>query len=426
MGLIVSDVFANGTETLGPPLGVSLADGSGILAAGTGMVAQPGMITLEIPSGATVKQVLLYWDGQSVVPDGGDDTIEVNGTEIMGDLTGGPAFFFDICTCSTGCCLTSIQNSSYRADITSLNLVKSGPNTLSVAGMSFNHANNGAGILVIYDDGANVSEIQVRDGLDLAFVGFPEPRKSTVPQTFNFAPSGVDRIATLSLFVGSVHDDRQTETTDRPNSIEVLVTFNGSGSPMIFSNALGSFDGLYWDTLTLPILIPGGASGLTVQVFSRDDLYSGLLPASLEWVVGALSVPTTPPPGTGTPGFWKNHPDAWPVASLTIGGKIYSKDLAIQIMKTSGSGDKCFTMFDALVSAKLNVLVGNPSACIDAKIVNADAWMNQWCVNEPFDFYMDGVKTVAGSSLPWKQTGESLSGTLDDYNNGLLCAPHRN
>ena len=39
-----------------------------------------------------------------------------------------------------------------------------------------------------------------------------------------------------------------------------------------------------------------------------------------------------PPPGTGTPGYWKNHPDAWPVAVITIGGETYTKGDAIAIM----------------------------------------------------------------------------------------------
>src|SRR5262249_27465523 len=34
-------------------------------------------------------------------------------------------------------------------------------------------------------------------------------------------------------------------------------------------------------------------------------------------------------PGTGTPGYWKNHPDAWPVSSITVGGVTYTKDQAI-------------------------------------------------------------------------------------------------
>ena len=65
-------------------------------------------------------------------------------------------------------------------------------------------------------------------------------------------------------------------------------------------------------------------------------------------------------PGTGTPGYWKNHPEAWPVGEITIGGVVYTKAEAIAVME-SGDKDKSFTMFRHLVSAKLNVLAGNDS-----------------------------------------------------------------
>ena len=56
--------LANGTEQLGPPQGVTIAAGSGLVAAGTGMLAaeQPGEIDLTVPDNAVIKQVLLYCD----------------------------------------------------------------------------------------------------------------------------------------------------------------------------------------------------------------------------------------------------------------------------------------------------------------------------------------------------------------------------
>ncbi len=410
-------VHADGTETLGPPLGITVASGSGIAAGGTGMVTQPGTITVNVPAGAVVKQVLLYWEGQSIGPVTGDDVISVNGNSVTGNLIGGPVFFFT----TYG---NNIWTSSFRADITSLNLITPGLNTLTLNGMDFSWANDGAGALVIYDNGSVPSDIEVRDGLDLAFINFPEPRKSTIPQTFNITPAGVDRIAKVLFFVGSVDDDRLTTTTDRPNSIEAKVTVGGITTPYVYSNFLSSSDGLYWDSLILDVIVPAGATELTIQVFSRDDLISGNLPASLEWIGGAVAIPTPPPVcGTGTPGYWKNHPAAWPVNNVIIGGKGYTKENAIKIMKTSGNGDKCFTMFNALVSARLNVLAGNPSSCIDATITNADIWMDAWCINEPKDFYDDNKKTVSGSGAAWR-AGEPLYWTLDAYNNGLLCAEH--
>lgn len=117
-------------------------------------------------------------------------------------------------------------------------------------------------------------------------------------------------------------------------------------------------------------------------------------------------------PGTGTPGYWKNHPEAWPVSSIMIGGITYSKEEAIAHMSTAAKGDKYGTMFNALVAAKLNVLIGNNSSCIATTIAAADAWMAQY---QP---------VVSGDSYAWS-LGEPLYWKLDQYNNGLLCAPHR-
>jgi len=118
--------------------------------------------------------------------------------------------------------------------------------------------------------------------------------------------------------------------------------------------------------------------------------------------------------GTGSPGYWKNHPSAWPSQSISIGGSNYTRDKAIEIMSKSVSGDKTYTMFDALVAAKLNVLSGTRSDCISNTITAAEAWMKT---------YKLGSK-VSGSSDAWKK-GEPLYQQLDYYNNGLLCAPHR-
>jgi hypothetical protein len=126
---------------------------------------------------------------------------------------------------------------------------------------------------------------------------------------------------------------------------------------------------------------------------------------------------TSPPPGTGTPGYWRNHPDAWPVEQITIGGVIYTKHAAIAIMDTPERGDKTYSMFRALIAAKLNVLVDNESSCIAGTIGAADTWM------ATYGPVGSGVR-AGGRDSPW-QDGDPLYQTLDAYNNGQLCAPSR-
>jgi hypothetical protein len=118
-------------------------------------------------------------------------------------------------------------------------------------------------------------------------------------------------------------------------------------------------------------------------------------------------------PGTGTPGYWKNHPAAWPVQSIMVGGRTYTKAEAIGWLGKVGK-DKSTTMFSSLVPAMLNILLGNDGSCVNGAIAAADKWM----VAHPVG------SNVAGSSDAWR-VGEPLHVTMDSYNNGLLCAPHR-
>ena len=121
-------------------------------------------------------------------------------------------------------------------------------------------------------------------------------------------------------------------------------------------------------------------------------------------------------PGTGTPGYWMNHPEAWPVSSITVGGRTYTQEEAIMFMKAPVATDKTYTMFAALVAAKLNVMIGNDASCVSAAIAAGDVWMTTNWIGK-------GV-TAGGPTSPWR-SGEPIAVILDNYNNGLLCAPHR-
>jgi hypothetical protein len=295
-------VFADGTETLGPP-SIPIASGTGIVAAGTGLAEQPGTIEIDVPGIA--NQVLLYWAGAVTEAAPSDDTINVDGIPVTGSLIGDPAFFFSFAG-------KPFYYTNYRADISDLGVVGSGPNTLTIDQMDNKDGdglgeNSGAGILVIYEDGSAAADIELRDGLDLAFINFPAPRQSTIPQTFVFPAAATPRAANLVIFAGSVGEE------GRPNAVSVTV----DGSPDKLFNLLFSSDGALWDTLTLPVEIPAGATQLTVQLLSEDD-GTGDVPASLNWVAAGLSIPPDEPGGEGcTPGYWKNHLESWPPTGLS-------------------------------------------------------------------------------------------------------------
>lgn len=270
----------DGTETLGPP-SIDIASGSGFTQGGVGMVGlDTGILDVEVPAGS-IAQVLLYWAGGTTGADG-DNMIKIDGTDVTGTLIGGDTVFFQ-----AGGYYYHFW--SYRADITDLGLVNTGANSFEITEFDFDvgdgplDENNGIGMMVIYDDGTT-ADVQVRDGLDLAFFQFDDPLDATVPQNFFFAPEPMDRYAKMVIFAGSVGEGR-------PNAIK-LTTSEGED---IRTDELGSTDGSLWDSLCLEdILIPAGASYLTVELISTVS--EDPLGASLAWVGAGLSVPVTPDP----------------------------------------------------------------------------------------------------------------------------------
>jgi hypothetical protein len=272
-----ADYDKDGSEELGTP-SIAIADGSGFLEGGVGMVGtDTGNFDITVPAGATVVQVLLYWEGGTTI-DAGDDIISINGTSVTGTEIGGPTNFFE-----------NYNFYAYRADITAEGIVAPGLNSFEITDFDFVFLpdgdldeNNGAGILVIYDDGSE-ADLSLFDGLDLAFFEFAGVLNSTVPKTFTFNAEDADRVADLVVFAGSVGENR-------PNQIKVT-TIAGD---QIFDNVLGSDEGPLWDSHVIQVNVPATATELTVELISVDsDVPLG---ASMAWVGTGLSVPVTPPP----------------------------------------------------------------------------------------------------------------------------------
>jgi hypothetical protein len=91
-----------------------------------------------------------------------------------------------------------------------------------------------------------------------------------------------------------------------------------------------------------------------------------------------LNGPTTRQNGTGTPGSWKNHPEAWPVDSLTIGGMEYSQAEIIALLEANDSLDVTFILFRSLAAAERDALVGNDYNCLADTLAAADDWLVEY------------------------------------------------
>jgi hypothetical protein len=271
----------NGTETLGVP-DIAISHGSGFAEGGVGMEGvDSGVLTVDVPANAAIRQVLLYWAGGTTGAPG-DNEIMLDGTAVHGSLIGGPVFFYQV----DG---SNYSFSAFRADITELGLVQSGLNTLALSGFDFDitgswvDENNGCSVVVITDDGT-ASELTLRDGLDMAYFGFEPTLDATVPQVFPVTPAAVDRTADLLLMVASVGEER-------PNRIVVTT----SVGDQVIDDALGSNDGMSWDSIALPVLIPAGDESVFVQVVSTAT--TNPQGASLGWVGAGLAV-ALPVPAT--------------------------------------------------------------------------------------------------------------------------------
>ena len=77
------------------------------------------------------------------------------------------------------------------------------------------------------------------------------------------------------------------------------------------------------------------------------------------------------------------------------------------------SPDVTYSMAAQLIATKLNLAAGNNASCIQMTVIKADAWLVQ---------YPLGSKP---GNLAWI-VGDPIHKTLDDYNNGRMCAQHIN
>ena len=137
--------------------------------------------------------------------------------------------------------------------------------------------------------------------------------------------------------------------------------------------------------------------------------------------------------GTGTPGYWKNHSSAWPVNEVVIGDPAvktwtFSKEQAIAFLSKPVAGDKTYTIFASLVSAMVNVYgnANNPE-CIADDIADAHHWFSTFggTLGVGSNVKAKSDAWVGGPTNSFK-AGEPIHTNMDDYNNGKLCAPHRN
>lgn len=117
-----------------------------------------------------------------------------------------------------------------------------------------------------------------------------------------------------------------------------------------------------------------------------------------------------------TPGFWKNHPDAWPTDSLEIGQHTYSKSELMAFLSAPTKGDKSLILGKHLIAYMLNTRDLH-SSCDTLGDAHGDAvrWLN-------------AVGGIGSGVRKWKQNvpghgmidAEPLKDQFDAFNNGQV------
>ena len=130
------------------------------------------------------------------------------------------------------------------------------------------------------------------------------------------------------------------------------------------------------------------------------------------------ATPTVTPTPSATPsgcvfgfGYWKNHPQAWPVTELQLGNVTYTQDELLSIMHEPVRGNGLISLAHHLITTKLNVANGADPSCIQQTIADADALIGDLVVPPVGDGYLAPRDVNA------------LKDTLEAYNEGQLCAP---
>jgi hypothetical protein len=117
---------------------------------------------------------------------------------------------------------------------------------------------------------------------------------------------------------------------------------------------------------------------------------------------------------TYSQGYWRNHPNAWPVTSLTLGTVTYQAAELMAILDDPARGNGLVIVVHQLIAAKLNIANGADPSAVQQAITDADNMIGALV-----------VPPIGNGYLPPGQTGD-LTETLTEYNEGTIGPGHCN
>lgn len=192
----------------------------------------------------------------------------------------------------------------------------------------------------------------------------------------------------------------------------VKVQCNGIDVPGA-SQSLGPVTAGGGVTATLPYSIQftpvTGCSYTVVATGTTSFLPGRSTTVSTPFLADCIDQPCGSTGCTLTQGFWKTHPEAWPVTTLTLGTVSYSQADLLKILNQPVKGNGLVSLAHQLIAAKLNIANGASGTVINATIASADAAIGARV-----------VPPIGTGSLTTSSVG-GLVTSLDQYNNGLAA-----
>lgn len=117
-----------------------------------------------------------------------------------------------------------------------------------------------------------------------------------------------------------------------------------------------------------------GSVDLSVQAGDQYGfLFGGQNFDENQTMQGTFAVVTIENPCPLGQGFWKNHPEAWPVSSLTLGTVTYTQAQLLAILNMTTKGDASLILATQLIAAKLSIANGSDPCPIESTVAAADA-----------------------------------------------------
>jgi 6-phosphogluconolactonase (cycloisomerase 2 family) len=187
-----------------------------------------------------------------------------------------------------------------------------------------------------------------------------------------------------------------------------LLVANGSpatGAPATRFSAVdpsGRF--LYTSNFTLSGTVTAYSIGATGTLTLIGTVSAGSLPASVAITPKAPACPLGQ-------GFWKNHPEDWPVTTLTIGGTAYTEAQLATVLKTKTKGDAVLILTRELIAAELNIANGSNGSSVTAVIADANSLLAGINLLAPKDV---DTNTVLGQKMV------AAAAILESFNEGNL------